>query len=50
LPASLVSEGKANQERWAYPFEIPVNDPEVVKVGHTGRGLGELKVLDEQEE
>jgi hypothetical protein len=28
----------------AYPFEIPVRNPEFVKVGNTARDLGKLRV------
>ena len=38
-----VSEINEFQQRWAYPFKIPVYDPEFVEVGYTGRGLRELK-------
>lgn len=30
-----------------YPLKIPMNDPELVKVGHTRRDLRELKIVDE---
>jgi len=41
--------GQLNQE-WVtgvrlYPFEIPMNNPEFVKVGCTGHDLGELNVV-----
>ena len=36
---------KARQRR-AYPFEIAVNDPELVEVGHTRCDIRELKVIN----
>ena len=32
-----------------YPFKIPVNDPEVVKVGRPGHDSRELKVVEGRE-
>ena len=40
----LVSETKLVVDDRRYPFEIPVNDPGLVKVGDARHNLGELMI------
>ena len=37
------------QERWTDPFQIPMDDLELVKVDYTRRDLRELMAVDERE-
>ena len=41
---------KNSQERWTYAFEIPMNDFELVEVGHTRHDLRGLHDIDESME
>ena len=41
-------DNKLVEDIQRYPFEIPMNDSRLVKVGHTGHDLGELKVIEDR--
>ena len=45
-PVSSIS-GEGRQGRWTYPFEISMDDPELMEVGHSGHDIRKLKVIEE---